>query len=166
MSLPSPAPKLFNTHLDLDEAIRTRMVKLLNSVLAALIDLKYQSKQAHWNVKGMQFYPLHELFDRLASELEGEIDEVAERITTLGGYAFGTVRDAAEHSILPEYPESALLGKDHLDVLVDRFAIAAKQLRRLIDEADKEGDKGTADMFTQLSQAMDKRLWLLESHLF
>ncbi|WP_147696040.1 DNA starvation/stationary phase protection protein Dps, partial [Vogesella mureinivorans] len=89
--------------------------------------------QAHWNVKGMDFYQLHLLFDELATELEEFIDLFAERVTALGGLAMGTVRTAANVSMLPEYPFDILDGKDHITALSDRFAPYAKSLRQNID---------------------------------
>ncbi|MEO1006109.1 MAG: ferritin-like domain-containing protein, partial [Cyanobacteria bacterium J06638_38] len=77
--------KLYSSRIDLPENIRTPIIELLNASLAISTDLKSQVKQAHWNVKGMNFYQLHLLFDTIAGELEEYIDLVAERITALGG---------------------------------------------------------------------------------
>lgn len=68
---------------------------VLNQQLADASDLLSQVKQAHWNVKGPAFWQLHRLFDEVAEQADGWIDELAERITALGGYARGTVRMAA-----------------------------------------------------------------------
>src|SRR3954467_2888942 len=96
--------KLFPTRIDLTAEVRGAMVALLNQQLAGTFDLYSQTKQAHWNVKGAQFYALHELFDRLAEALEGYVDLIAERATALGGLAQGTVRRSAANSELAEYP--------------------------------------------------------------
>ena len=141
------------------------MVALLNQTLAATSDLQSQTKQAHWNVKGPHFYPLHLLFDEIAGELTEFVDEVAERVTALGGYATGTVRMAAEASPLPEYPTSAVDGMDHVKALVDRFAGYGAHVRQGIDKTDELGDKDTADLYTEISRLVDKRLWFLEAHL-
>ena len=71
---------LFATHNDLAPATRGSSIALLNQQLADLADLYSQTKQAHWNVKGAQFYQLHELYDKLAEELEDFVDLVAERL--------------------------------------------------------------------------------------
>jgi len=86
---------LYSTRIDIPEMLRTQVIELLNQTLASTLDLKTQVKQAHWNVKGKDFYQLHELFDEIAAEVEEFIDLVAERITALGGYALGTARIAA-----------------------------------------------------------------------
>lgn len=83
---------LFLTRNDLPLEIREKIVTLLNQHLADTFDLYSQTKQAHWNVKGPQFFQMHELFDKLAEEVEDLVDMIAERATSLGGIAQGTAR--------------------------------------------------------------------------
>src|SRR5262245_54269037 len=90
--------RTFDTAIDIAPDARAEMVELLNQQLANTSDIYSQSKQAHWNVKGVHFYQLHLLFDELAEHREGEADEIAERAVELGGYATGTVRMAAANS--------------------------------------------------------------------
>lgn len=157
--------QLHSTRIDLPAETRLEVIGSLNQTLASTLDLKTQVKQAHWNVKGMDFYQLHELFDEMAAELEEYIDMVAERVTALGGVAFGTARVAASQSQLPEYPFDILEGKDHVVALADRYAAYAKSVRAEIDSTDDLGDADTADLYTEISRAIDKRLWFLEAHL-
>ncbi|MBP0021894.1 MAG: DNA starvation/stationary phase protection protein Dps [Cyanobacteria bacterium SBLK] len=160
-----PKTDFYPTRIDLAIDIRTAVVSILSQTLASSLDLKTQTKQAHWNVKGTDFIQLHELFDEMASELEEFVDMVAERITALGAVAKGTARVAAETSILPEYPLDAVGGKEHLIALADRYAAYGKHLREAIDKTDAAGDADTADLYTEISRAIDKRLWFLEAHL-
>lgn len=159
------ASRLYPTRIDIPADARSKIVVLLNQTLAATSDLKSQTKQAHWNVKGSDFYQLHELFDEIATELEEFVDMFAERITALGGYACGTVRMAAANSILPEYPVDILAGMEHVTALAQRFAPYAKHIREAIDKTDDLGDADTADLYTEVSRTIDKRLWFLEAHL-
>ncbi len=157
--------QFYPTRIDLPQAVREGVVESLNQTLATSLDLKTQTKQAHWNVKGSDFIQLHELFDELAGELEDFVDLVAERITALGGTALGTARIAASQSLLAEYPIDAVDGNDHLTALADRYATYGQHLRQAIDLADNLGDADTADLYTEISRAIDKRLWFLEAHL-
>src|SRR3954451_25036519 len=111
----------FPTHIDIPAERREALVEMLNRHLADTFDLFSQAKQAHWNVKGKDFYQLHLLFDEVAEELSGFVDLIAERATSLGGYATGTARMAAEQSALPEYPIEATEGMEHVRALVERF---------------------------------------------
>ena len=142
-----------------------RLVDLLNSRLADAIDLQLQTKQAHWNVKGPNFIALHELFDRIADEVEGHVDEMAERITALGGIAEGTVQAVGGRSRLDAYPLGIAEGRAHLEALAAAFARFGKSVRKAIDESAKAGDADTSDLFTGVSRDVDKSLWLLEAHL-
>ncbi len=158
-------PKMHKTSIDLDVETRQQMVELLNQQLADTFDLYSQTKQAHWNVKGLQFIQLHELFDKLAAELLDHVDTIAERSTTLGGTALGTARMAAANSRLPEYSVDTVSGRDSVEALVERYAELAATTRAAIDRADELGDVDTSDLFTGVSRGLDKSLWFLEAHL-
>lgn len=157
--------RLYPTRIDLPEKVRSQVIELLNQTLATSLDLKTQVKQAHWNVKGKDFYQLHLLFDEIATEVEEYIDLVAERATALGGLAIGTARTAASSSELPEYPFDIDEGLEHVTALADRLAIYAKSLRVNIDKTDQLGDMDTNDLYVEISRGIDKRLWFLEAHL-
>ncbi len=156
---------MHKTRIDLPEETRSKVVELLNKRLADALDLYSHAKQAHWNVKGPHFKELHELFDEVATRTLGHIDEIAERITALAGTAFGTVQVAAKNSSLPAYPLDVFDGKAHVIALANSLAAFGKAVRQGIDESDRLGDKDTADLFTQVSRAVDKDLWFVEAHL-
>ncbi|MBA3451051.1 MAG: DNA starvation/stationary phase protection protein Dps [Chloroflexia bacterium] len=157
--------RTFDTAVDIPASTRGEMIALLNQELADTSDLYSQTKQAHWNVKGIHFYQLHLLFDALAEKRQGEADEIAERATELGGFATGTVRMAAASSRLPELPTDIDDGADYVQALVERYGTHANNTREAIDTADKAGDMDTADLFTQISRELDKDLWFLQAHL-
>jgi starvation-inducible DNA-binding protein len=159
------ANRTFSTSVKLDDSTRRKIIDILNARLADTLDLKTQTKQAHWNVKGPEFYQLHELFDQIATHLEDQADMIAERVTALGGTALGTARLAASNSSIPEYDLDAVNGIEHVVALSERLAKAANQFREDIDRADELGDKGTADLFTEIVRDADKDLWFLEAHL-
>jgi starvation-inducible DNA-binding protein len=156
---------MYKTKIDLSEKVRRNVVVILNDRLAEAIDLQGQLKQAHWNVKGPHFIALHELFDKISDAVLDQIDEIAERITSLGGTAEGTVAVAAKRSRLKNYPLSITAGKDHLFYLSTQLAAFGKSVRAAIDDTDEFGDKDSADLLTGISREVDKYLWFLEAHL-
>ncbi len=158
-------PKTFTTRIDLAPETREKMMALLNQQLADTFDLYSQTKQAHWNVKGAQFYQLHELFDKLAEEIESDVDLIAERVTALGGVALGTVRMSAAASRMPEYPVDIVDSLPTVEVLATRYANLAATTRAAIDASAQQGDVDTSDLFTEVSRGLDKALWFLEAHL-
>jgi starvation-inducible DNA-binding protein len=153
------------TKNDLPASLRTTVTQLLNERLADLIDLHLQTKQAHWNVKGPNFIALHKLFDEVADEVEEHVDDVAERITALGGTAEGTVGAVAKRTQLPAYPVTISAGRDHVEAFSTALATVAKAVRAAIDKSAELGDADTADLFTGISRDIDKKLWFVEAHL-
>jgi starvation-inducible DNA-binding protein len=156
---------MHNAKIDLPSETREKLVEMLNQRLADASDLKSQAKQAHWNVKGMNFIALHELFDQIAIAAEAHTDLIAERITTLGGTAYGTVRQAAERSSLAEYPLEIADGTAHVEALSTALADFGRRVRANIDEAANLSDQDTADLFTEISRETDKNLWFVEAHI-
>jgi starvation-inducible DNA-binding protein len=156
---------MHNTRMDLGAKTRARMISVLNERLADALDLQLQAKQAHWNVKGPSFIALHELFDRIADDVRGHADEMAERITALGGTAEGTVQVVAGRSRLDPYPVEIVEGRAHLDALAAALARFGRSARKAIDDAAKAGDADTSDLLTGISRNLDKNLWLVEAHL-
>jgi starvation-inducible DNA-binding protein len=151
--------KMFKTQNDIPTATRKEMINMLNQELADMSDLYSQTKQAHWNVKGEQFISLHRLFDEFAAALTDYVDDIAERAVQLGGTAMGTNRMSAAETRLKEYPSEAMDSMEHVQQLVERYAMVAASTRAAIDTADKAEDMDTADLMTEISRGMDKWLW-------
>ena len=152
------------TKIDIAENARKSVTAILQARLIDAIDLASQMKQAHWNVKGPNFIALHQLFDQVHVAVTGHVDTIAERITTLGGVAEGTVRVAAARTKLAEYPLKITDGADHVQAAVGALAAFGKTVRADIDETANIGDADTADLFTEVSRDVDKQLWLVEAH--
>ena len=157
--------KMVTTSHDLPASTRQEMAALLNTQLADTFDLFSQTKQAHWNVKGMQFYHLHELYDELVGCVLEWVDLIAERAVILGGSATGTARMAAAATRLDEFSAETIGSRASVEALVKRYATLAESTRKAIDTADEAGDMDTADLFTEVSRGLDKSLWFLEAHL-
>jgi starvation-inducible DNA-binding protein len=165
MTTKSSPVRSFTTSVDIPGKTRTKVNGILNQHLADSFDLMSQVKQAHWNVKGSDFWQLHKLFDEIAERAAEWVDEFAERITALGGYANGTVRMAAATSTLPEFPTGITESMDYVRAVADRLAAFTNSARAAIDQTDKLGDADTADLFTEISRCADKYLYFLEAHL-
>src|SRR5258708_14976205 len=114
--------KLHETRNDLQAKTRHAMIELLNQQLADVLDLGLQAKQAHWNVKGPHFIGLHELFDKVAEELEEFTDVIAERAVELGGIALGTIQVVSQNSRFKAYPVGLVSGREHNSALSGALA--------------------------------------------
>ncbi len=163
-SATADAPRLYRTKNHLPPERRTEAVTLLNQRLADCIDLQTQCKQAHWNVKGPQFYGLHKLFDEVYEAVGEYVDLIAERVVQLGGVAEGTVRVAAQRTQLLDYPLTLTTGEEHVAALSDVLAQFGRTVRIGIEEMEELEDADSADILTEISRGLDKWLWFVEAH--
>lgn len=168
----------YKAEINVSEDVRKRLIELLNARLADSLDLSTHAKQAHWNVKGIDFYKLDLLvffLEKAAEHADRHVEMIAERVTALGGIASGTARLAAKNSSLPEYNLNAVTCEEHLKALSQSLAAYGKLIREAVNEANRLGDKGTVDLFAQIirranqdleiARRADQDLYFLEIHL-
>jgi starvation-inducible DNA-binding protein len=151
--------------IDLKSNTKSTVIGILNARLADSIDLALITKQAHWNLKGLNFIAVHEMLDPMRAELDTHVDTIAERVAQLDGIALGTSQIVSKSTQLAAYPTDIRKTTDHLAALAERYAALANQVREDIDATDEAGDPTTADILTAFSRDLDKNLWFIKSHL-
>lgn len=164
-SAQAATPLLYPTKNDLSAATRREVIDLMNQRLAEAIELQTHCKQAHWNVKGVEFISLHKLFDEINESVEEYVDLIAERIVQLGGIAEGTARIVAARSDLIDYPLVLTSGAEHAAALSDSLAGFGRSVRMGIEEMDELEDAAAMDILTEIVRGVDQWLWFVESHL-
>ena len=157
--------RMYKNRVALPDDVKEKVVEIMNVSLAGSLDMYSQAKYAHWNVKGVNFYQMHLLFDTVAKTIFKQIDEIAERITQLGGTANGTVRMSASTSPVAAYNTEALSGPEHVEALANSLGQYCKNLRESSDKIDDAGDGPTSDFYNQLIVDAEEELYFLESHL-
>ncbi len=150
---------------ELNQETRTRMVDLLNANLANAIALRLAVKQTHWNIKGRGFIGVHELLDEVSARVGAGADLIAERAVILGGFAKGTLEVVSTAATMDAYPVEESDISKHIDALKQRFMFVGGEVRKAIDEADEAGDQDTADLFTEVSRALDKDAWFIGANI-
>ncbi|PSP64539.1 DNA starvation/stationary phase protection protein Dps [Halobacteriales archaeon QH_8_67_27] len=161
----APVDQLFPTRSYLPEQVRRSSIGVLNQCLADLSAVTMQLKSAHWNVKGQEFYQLHELFEDLTEEFDGYVDDVAERASALGGRPPGTAREVARQTTIPALPPQTVEGVALVGELVDRLAVLDANLYEQLETVTEQNDLDTADLLNEISRVVAKSLWFLEVHL-
>ena len=162
---PTSVKRMYKNRVALPDDVKAKVVDVANQKLAAALDMYSQAKYAHWNVKGMNFYQLHLVFDATAKVIFKQIDPIAERITQLGGVANGTVRMSAANSPIAPYKVESISGPEHLEALANALGTYCKELREASDKIDDLGDEPTSDFFKQLVVEAEEELYFIESHL-
>ncbi len=153
-------------NIGMSEENSEQVVKILNRVLADEYVLYTKTRGYHWNVIGMQFNDLHKFFESQYTELEGIIDEVAERARMVGGYSLGSIGEMLDHKTLEEDSTKGTDTKHMLRSLLTDHESIIRYLRVDLENcADKYRDMGTSDFLTGLMEAHEKMAWMLRSHL-
>ncbi|PTY01759.1 DNA starvation/stationary phase protection protein [Verrucomicrobia bacterium LW23] len=152
--------------IGLDSSMSKATVAILNTLLADMHVLYVRTRNFHWNVTGDRFHSLHEFFEKLYEAQAEEIDEVAERIRSLGGRPLGTMDEFIKNARLKEHPESDLSASGMLTQLLADHEEIIRDLRTAIPTVnDKHADLGTADFLTGLMESHEKSAWMIRSHL-
>lgn len=150
---------------NIPEKDRAAIARALNELLACTADLQSMAKVAHWNVRGPNFKALHLLFDEVAGVASGQVDEVAERIVALGGYARGTLKQAAAASMLNAYPDNLTKGEEHVRALLSRLADHVVLVKAACKACETHGDMDTVNMLQGFVTEAEKYGWQLAASL-
>lgn len=134
----------------------------LQRVLADLIELHLQGKQAHWNVVGANFRDLHLQLDELVDFARAGSDTVAERLRALDAVPDGRSDTVASTTTLPQFPAYEVSTAEAVDLVVAGVYAAVATLRAVHDDVDAE-DPTTADILHQLIDGLEKLAWLIKS---
>ena len=150
----------------LPERVRASSCEALNGILADTMILYSLYKKHHWLVAGPTFYQLHLLFDKHAEEQSELIDQLAERVQSLGGLAVGDPRHAAELTTVPRPPD----GAEEVAVMIDRLLAAHEiviaKVRKAIKLTEESEDWGSNDLLMgDVLRRHELQVWFLAEHV-
>jgi starvation-inducible DNA-binding protein len=134
----------------------------LQSTLVELIDLSLQGKQAHWNVVGPAFKPVHEFLDELVTDYRTWYDDVAERLTAMGVAPDGRSGTVSAGTPLPELAPGPIADRDVLTAMDERVTLVAARIR---ERADNLGDDlASQDLLIEILRGIEKQRWMIRAH--
>jgi len=152
--------------LALSRDVRGESVQILNQVLVDSIMLRDLYKKCHWQVSGPTFYQLHLLFDKHAGEQTELVDEIAERIQTLGGLAAGMPDQVAEMTTIERPPRGREEVPVQISRLLDAHQVIIKNVRSAARQTNKNGDDGTNDLLVStVLRRNELQAWFLYEHV-
>lgn len=149
--------------LPLDPKVAGPIIDTLQTTLIDLKALSLVTKQLHWNIRGPHFKPIHEHLDLVYDSVEESADEVAERITQLGGSPNAQPADVAKSAVKP-VENGFIIDHRVLELIVDRLATAIHDVRDRLEQVE-DSDPVTADLLHAVLLPLEKHLWMLRSHL-
>ncbi len=146
----------------------THLAEIAHSLCQLLADeyiLYTKTRNAHWNVEGMDFYSKHKFFEDQYTQLDAIIDEVAERIRKLGHYAPATLNQFLALTHLMEDHRGGNDAQNYIKILLADHESIAIHLRENIHSYESLKDVGTGDFITGLLEKHESMAWMLRAHL-
>ena len=153
-------------NIGLSEEQRQGVIDLLNRDLSDAYLLLIKTKKYHWDVVGPQFRSLHTLWEEHYTALTENIDQLAERVRTLGGYPIGTAEGFLKNASIKEDPGTLPNAFGMVENLVGDHELVIRNLRDHIDQCGEQfHDQGTADFLTGLMEQHEQMAWMLRSFI-
>ena len=146
------------------DSLKTKELAEKLNILLANYSVFYQNTRGfHWNIKGDTFFELHVKFEELYNDLVIKIDEVAERILTLG---YTPEHQYSEYVKVSETTESPKVsdGKKAVDNILDAFKVTLKLQREILDLSDEADDEGTNALMSDYIREQEKLVWMYSSY--
>ncbi len=151
--------------IGITEKDKSAIIEKLTVVLANEMVVYVKTRKFHWNVTGNSFMELHKLFEKQYNDIALAVDEVAERISKLGGKAIGSMDAFLKHATLKE-SKSDPAQKAMIEELLSDHEEAATDIRKFINEIEEDTDDiGTADFLTDLLRDHESKAWVLRKYL-
>lgn len=141
-----------------------QLQSLMNTQLTNWTVLYTKLHNYHWNVKGPHFFTLHEKFEEFYTETATYMDDIAERLLTIGGQPVGTLRETLEMATIQEANGSEK-ADEMVKIILEDFKTIAKEIERLIEVADEAQDEVTGDLFLGIKATLEKNMWMLQAYL-
>ena len=143
----------------------TPVVEEMNDLLSNY-HIYYQNlRGCHWNVKGSNFFTLHIKFEELYTQALAAIDEIAERILTLGKPPYSTLQKYLDTAEIKQVETIGMKDTDMVKTIVVNMDTIIASQRSLMKTTEDAGDDGTNDMINRLMQFLEKENWMLRSFL-
>lgn len=155
-----------NLHIGISAEPRATVAKELSILLADEYVLMTKTRHAHWNVIGPDFMEKHAFFDQQYAQVAEFVDQVAERIRSLGHFPPATLSKFLELTQLtePDFEEHSSLGFIR-ELLSDHESIISFLRSHIVPFADTYQDMGSSDFITGLMEEHEKMAWFLRAHL-
>ena len=150
--------------IGLEKKDMTVIINKLNNLLSSYHIFYINVRGYHWNVKGEHFFSLHEKFEELYTDLQLQIDEIAERILTLGGVPLHAYSDFSENASIKE-DKNVHDGKACVKGLVSGLQALIEEQRTVAEAAEGVDDQGSADLVTEYVQEQEKLVWMYTAFL-
>ncbi len=151
-------------HIGLDTVKSQELALLLNDLLSNYSVLYQNTRGYHWNIKGEKFFELHLKFEELYNDLFVKIDDIAERILTLGiqpNHNFSSYLSASEIKESNNVEDGILA----VNEILEAFKVLLKKQRHILNLAGEIDDEGTNALMSDYIREQEKLVWMYSAYL-
>lgn len=160
------APQQLQANLGLDQSANQGVANLLCQALADEFTFYTKLRKYHWNVTGPDFFALHEAFEEQYTEVEANIDEIAEYIRTYGVFSPGTLEEFRQMTTLEESPGTVPSAHDMVADIVSDHEKIIQNLREMVEKCENQyEDAAAADILTGYITEHQKAAWMMRAFL-
>ena len=150
--------------IGLEKTDASEIIEKLNNLLSSYHMYYINVRGYHWNVKGKHFFTLHPKFEEMYTALQIQIDEIAERILTLGGTPLHAYSDFAQHTSISE-DKNVKDGTACVNAVVTGLQVLIEEQRAVSTLAVENDDQGSADLVDAYVQEQEKLVWMYNAFL-
>lgn len=150
--------------IGLDQKDTKELVEQLNDLLANYQIYYMNVRGFHWNIKGKKFFELHVKFEELYNDLLLKVDEIAERVLTLGGTPMHSFSDYIKQSEIKEI-KNLTDSEGTVKALLDSFEILLKKQRAILDISAEADDEGTNALMSDYIREQEKLVWMYSAFM-
>lgn len=150
--------------IGLNAALSKELSISLNELLANFQQYYLNLRGIHWNIKGKRFFDLHVKFEELYVDANVKVDEIAERILTLGGVPYHTFEDYGSNCKVP-IGKNITKDEDAIRLIVDSLTQLLLIERKILDASDEANDEGTNSMMGDFITEQEKTVWMMKAWL-
>ena len=150
--------------IGLDSTKSKQLAEKLNGLLANYSIFYQNTRGYHWNIKGEKFFELHIKFEELYTDLQVKIDEIAERILTLGAapqHKYSVYQKASDI----EESNQVTDGMKSVQEILDSFSVIIRLQREILDLSDEINDEGTNALMSDYIRSQEKLVWMYSAYL-
>ena len=155
---------MITNSIGLNTEMSKKLSMELNELLANFQQYYLNLRGIHWNIKGKRFFDLHEKFEELYIDANLKVDEVAERILTLGGVPYHTFDDYIRNSKVP-IGKNITKDVDAIRLIVDSLTQLLLIERGILNLSDEAHDEGTNSMMSDFITEQEKTVWMMKAWL-
>ncbi len=150
--------------IGLDTQASETVAEKLNVLLANYQVFYMNARSFHWNIKGSDFFELHQKFEEIYTDALIKIDELAERVLTLGFTPTHTFSDYTQTASIPE-ARNISDGKEAIRLILEGYETLLPIERSLLDNSEQANDEGTNALISDYIREQEKQIWMYSAYL-